>query len=56
MLGFHNWLKSLPFFLIGVDHRIKKIYIYLTAYVVREGDLKDTQRNEQNVALNVDLF
>ena len=38
---------------IGGDHRIKKRSNNLTAK--KEEDLKNTQRNTQNVALNVNL-
>ena len=37
------------------DHWIKKRGNYLTAKK-RERDMKDTHRNTQNAALNVDLF
>ena len=44
--GFHKELKFQFFFLIYGDPWNKE----------REGDLKDTERNIQNAALNVDLF
>ena len=41
--------------MIGWDHWIKKLWLLFDC-IEREGDLKDTQRNTQNAALNVDLF
>ena len=36
MWGFHNWMKSFPFIMIGLDHRTKKIVYYLNS---KEGQL-----------------
>ena len=46
--GFHNWLKFQPFLLIGGDQ------IELRKGVIKgEGDLKYSQQNTQNIAINV---
>ena len=51
-------LTKIPTFFSDGDHWIKKWDIYLILFICIEQkeDLKDTQRNTQNAALNVDIF
>ena len=53
--GFHIWLKSLPFIVIGWNPGIKK-RVNNMSYIEWKGVLKDIHCIAQNVARFVDLL
>ena len=53
--GFHDWLKSPRFIVIGWDSSIKKRVVYLSCIELK-GSLKDIHCTAQNAPLYVDLY
>ena len=53
--GFHDWLKSQPFIVIGCNSRIKKRNNYLSC-IEGKGCLKDDHCSAQTAGLFVDLL